>query len=147
MSFILPERKSYQNLRLGKLRNSCACSSATLLYYLNFSHLHDLCEPGPVSPDLIFDEKFCPLLECLHLTPLTQRLNITVQKVSINHCRYHVTEGNDNIYSLLGLYLPSSSFFFPCQMQTFVFLWLDWNDSLVPTNLSLAVSQTSIFLT
>ena len=54
------------------------------------------------------------LLEYLNLTPQTQRLSITVQKVSINLCRYYVTEGSGKIFwRLLGLYLPpSSSFFF-----------------------------------
>ena len=141
---ILPERKSFQNQWLGKLRRGCP---NTLLCCPNFSHRHILCEPGSVTWDLVFDEKFCPQFEGLNLTPQTQRLSITVQKVSINLCRYCVTEGNDKIFCrLLGLYLPSSSFF-SCQVQTFIFPWPDWSDSLVPTNSSLTSSWVNIFLT
>lgn len=94
---ILPERKPFQNQWLGKLR--CGCPN-TLLCCPNFSHQHVLCEPGSVTWDLVFDEKFCPEFECLNLTPQTQRLSIIAQKVSINLCRYCFTEGNDKIFIL-----------------------------------------------
>lgn len=86
--------KSSQSQQLGNLRCGCPHSPVTLLCCPNFCHLHILWEPGSVPQDLVFDEKFCPLFGCLHLTPQTQRLNITVQNISINHCRYRVTEGN-----------------------------------------------------
>lgn len=108
---VLPERKSYWN-QVGEDEAQLSTFPCHLTVLSDFCHLHMVCEPGSVTQDLIFDEKFCLLFECLNLIPQTQRLTITVQKVSINHCKDCVTEGNDKIFwRLLGLYLPSSSFF------------------------------------
>lgn len=109
--------------------------------------LHILCGLEPLTQDLVFDEKFLLLLVCLNLTPQTQRLNTTVQRVSINHHRDQVTEGNDNIFwRLLGPRLLWHPFLPPPNANIYL-VWPDGNDSSVSTDLSRAGSVTSVLFT